>query len=444
MVAILLTVFALSAAAMSWQAYRLRKERSLLIRSFQNRLRVRSQLVRAAAHELRQPLNGIVGLVANMRSTARFTGRIREEVAGKLDLSIRELNTALINTLEIFELSTGDLELEPEPVDLRSETKLLLRKINRELLETKAPLKVLAGHLPELWVEVDPLRLRQCLRTLIDQAVAQSKEGAVRVSFRVEQRTGADHTIVFTVRDNGRGMDQHRADRFFDPAGFELNPALKGRPSAMLALNLAANVAELMGGGIRAESNIGSGTSFLFTLKAESCPPLEIVASSEPLHDDSLDLTNPSFENLSVLLVDDNEVNLFVLQEFVMPLDFGRVVCATGGQEAIDRARSEAFDLILMDLAMPEIDGFTASSAIREEGKSAAAPILAVSAEHMKNDDARLRNAGIDGFIPKPVVNADLFAAILKVTPQMLENARARGVEVDGGHEGSDRVRLTA
>lgn len=408
---------------------RLRHARERLQREFDARLRSRTNLVRAAAHELRQPLNGIVGLVSSVRTSAAMGGAIDEGVDRRLDLSIREVNEALVNTLDIFDLSSGKIELEPEPMDIRTETKLLVRRINKHLSAERSRVKVITGHMPELWAEVDPLRLRQCLDTLINQAIAQTDEGVVRVSYRPEKIDGAVHKITFVIKDQGRGMDQHRAKRFFDPDEYDQNPALKDRPSAMLAINLAAQIAELMDGGITARSTLGNGTSFFLTVRAETCPPLDIAAEDVSTEPETV-IVHDNFEKLSVLLVDDNEVNLFVLQEFIMPLDFGRVVCVSGGQEAIDRAAREPFDLILMDLAMPGVDGFAASSAIRQSGACVDTPIIAVSAEHLRASDSRLLEAGIDGYVAKPVVIADLFAAIQRVSPQMMDKAKSRGASV--------------
>lgn len=401
-----------------------------LEQSYKLKLAARTKLVRAAAHELKQPLNAIAGLVGSLRQNSELAKHVREDVANRLERSVEDLADSLIDTHEIFELSTDGLLLSMEPLEVRTEVKLLVRKINRQLQERGHRVEVVCGALPEVWVEADKARLRQCLKTLLWQAAEQSHDGQVRFAYQVEKMKAAQRRISFIVRDNGPGMDQHRAKHFFDPSAYDQNPALRGRPSAMLALNLCAGLAEMMGGTISARSALGSGTAFEFVLNAESCPPLE--AADHPIAQAPYGQgATPSFDQLSVLLVDDNEVNLFVLQEFVLPLGFGKVVCASGGAEAVERATEDDFDLVLLDLAMPCVDGFEAARLIRRGRRNSAVPILAVSAEFMKGGDSRLIAAGIDGFVPKPVVYADLLAAILKVAPQMVDAARARGVYVE-------------
>lgn len=414
----------------------LRRERAKLRAESDEKLKVRTSLVRAAAHELRQPLNSIVGLVSSMRSASGAPGK--NELDGKLDQSVKDLNLALINILEIFDLSYGNITLTNEPINLSDETKILIRKYNKKLAEEDSKVKVIAGTLRECWVEVDVLRYRQCLETLIEQAIYQTHAGAVQVSYQAERNDGGMLDIRVTVKDEGRGMDQHRANRFFDPSAYDQNPALKGRPAAMLAINLAAQMAELLGGGIDAQSTIGNNTRFVFTLTAEGCPPV----APEDLTSITTDPSLPSFKELSVLLVDDNDVNLFVLEEFISPLEFGQIVSVNNGQEAVERAAEECFDLVLLDLAMPGLDGFQVAQMIRAEGLTKKAPIVAVSAEHIRSDDPRFIESSMDGFVRKPVDSADLFAAILKVAPRMLDAAKERGVSSE--EKSGDKLRLVS
>ncbi|MEO1656645.1 MAG: response regulator [Pseudomonadota bacterium] len=399
-----------------------------------------ASMVRAAAQELRQPLNGIVGLVNGLQTTLRKAALDQDGVAEKLDGSLRDLNDALLRTLDVFDLSNGISDVDLSPVDVRTEIKVLIRKRNKALLKDNSQVKVVAGYIPEIWVETDVERFRNCVGVILDQAITQTKEGSVRLSFAAEEQPGGMQRLAVAVKDNGRGMDQRRARSFFNPAEYEDNPELRGVPASMLSLNLAARAAQQLGGSMIAKSSVGVGTTFVFTMRANPCDPVE-----EELHEQdgqARGAEHPNFGDLSVLLVDDNEINLFVLQEFIMPLGFGRVVTADGGQKAIDRAMCEPFDLVLMDLAMPEVDGLAAAARIREGGPSESAPIVAVSGMHMRADDAELKEAGIDGFVPKPIVNGDLLAAILKVLPEMVQHAEERSM---GSEQPQDRsLRLAA
>jgi len=419
--AVLLFVGA-SLGIVSWVAFQ--SERQRLKVDHEDHCAVQAGLMGAAAQELRQPVNSIAGLVSTLQTALRKAALDHDGVTEKLDTSLRELNDALLRTLEVFDLSHEADEFDFEPVDIRTELKALIRKRNKALLKAQSSVKIVAGYIPEVWVETDLDQFQSCVGVILDQALAQTKEGTVRVSFAAEEQAEGMVRLAVAVKDNGRGMDQRRARTYFDPANYEDNPELRGAPAAMLSLNLAARSAQRLGGSIIAKSAVGVGTTFVFTIRALSCEAMEdelFNHASPPSADE-----HAKFEDLSVLIVDDNEMNLFVLQEIIMPLGFGRVVTAYGGQEAIDRASSESFDLILMDLAMPEVDGLAAAMRIRKGGLSESAPILAVSGMPMQADDPQLRGAGIDGFVPKPINNGDLLAAILKVLPDVVRHADER------------------
>ena len=124
--------------------------------------------------------------------------------------------------------------------------------------------------------------------------------------------------------------------------------------------------------------------------------------------------------------MDDHQLNLFVLEELIVPLGFGHVVSVRSGEEAIKRASKEAFDLILLDIAMPGAAGFDVAQAVRRAGQSTDCQIVAVSADHRYKDDPDLYQVGVQAFLPKPIVPSDLMASIAKLAPVMLRKAAAR------------------
>ncbi|MEM6914638.1 MAG: response regulator, partial [Pseudomonadota bacterium] len=411
-----------SLSLVAWIAFQSERER--LKESHIDYNEQQATMARASVQDMRQPLNSIAGLVNGLQTSLRKASIGQDDVSGKLDLSLRELNEALQRALAVFELADDDRDLHLSPIDIRTEIKLLIRKRNKNLLKAKSDVKVVAGYIPEFWIETDLDRFSECIGVLLDQAIAQTKEGNIRVTVATEEQRNGQYRVAVAVKDNGRGMDQRRARSFFNPVEYEDNPELRGLPASMLSLNLAARSATRLGGSMMAKSCVGIGTTFIFSMRANSCAPVEDQCADTDRTGRSFE--HPNFDQLSVLLVDDNEINLFVLQEFVIPLGFGRVVTAGGGQKAIERALAEPFDLILMDLAMPSVDGFAAAARIREGGPSESAPIIAVSGMPISADSADLKKAGIDGFVPKPVVNGDLLAAILSVLEDAMRHADER------------------
>ncbi|MEM7740643.1 MAG: response regulator [Pseudomonadota bacterium] len=427
-----------SLSLVAWIAFQSERER--LKESHVDHNEQQATMARASVQDMRQPLNSIAGLVNGLQTSLRKASIGQDDVSGKLDLSLRELNEALQRALAVFELADDDRDLHLSPIDIRTEIKLLIRKRNKSLLKAKSDVKIVAGYIPEFWIETDLDRFSECIGVLLDQAIAQTKEGNIRVTVATEEQRNGQYRVAVAVKDNGRGMDQRRARSFFNPVEYEDNPELRGLPASMLSLNLAARSATRLGGSMMAKSCVGIGTTFIFSIRANSCAPVEDQSADTDRPGRSFE--HPNFDQLSVLLVDDNEINLFVLQEFIMPLGFGRVVTAGGGQKAIDRALAEPFDLILMDLAMPSVDGFAAAARIREGGPSESAPIIAVSGMPISADSADLKKAGIDGFVPKPVVNGDLLAAILSVLEDAMRHADERRADTE--HDAAGRLRLAA
>ncbi|MEO1043471.1 MAG: response regulator [Pseudomonadota bacterium] len=427
-----------SLSLVAWIAFQSERER--IKESHHDHIEEQAMMARASVQDMRQPLNSIAGLVNGLQTALRKAAIGQDDVSNRLDASLHELNDALQRALAVFDLADDDRDLDLSPLELRTEIKALIRKRNKDLLKSGSEVKIVAGYIPEFWIETDLGRFSECVGVLLDQAIVQTKEGTIRVTVATEEQKNGQYRVAVAIKDNGRGMDQRRARSFFKPIEYEDNPELRGSPASMLSLNLAARSAQRLGGSMMAKSCVGIGTTFVLSIRANTCLPVDIPHAEETGR--SRDTAHPKFDQLSVLLVDDNEINLFVLQEFVMPLGFGRVVTADGGQKAIDRALAEPFDLILMDLAMPHIDGFAAASRIREGGPSESAPIIAVSGMPLSAGRDELRRARIDGFVPKPIVNGDLLAAILNALNGDMRHLDENEAETE--HDDANLLRLAA
>lgn len=376
------------------------RERQVLVRRAARTGAERAALLKAVAYTVRHEVNALVGSLP-----------VEKGEAGR-DEQVRKLNAALADALEVCDAAAGGLSVSPKMVDLRSEVRRLIGLVNDRLEREGRPVIVRPSGLVQFWAIADPLRLRQCLGTLIDQAVAQTPWGRVLVSMRTEELGCGGHRVTFLVKDSGPGMDQARARFFFDPVRYGENPALAGRPAAMLALNLARDLAIAMGGTISAHSRAGCGTTFLMKFTTEPCSPPDGETTDDPGQGLRADLVEPDLAALSVLLVDDDPLQRFVLEEAVVPCGFGRVVSLGSGDEARAQARSERFDVVLTDLVMPGTDGFELARAVRSAGESREAAIIAVSAASLGAGTSQWRRAGINGVVEKPIQRRELLRAI--------------------------------
>ena len=404
----------------------LQTEQAAAERALEVKAKARVALAHAAAHELRQPLHAIVAMVGSLRTLDSDRSR-SSKLGDRLEQSAKSLNKTLLNAIDVFDLWSGQCVIELEPVDLHTEITLIVRKKNKQFAEQGSDVKVLCGHLPDLWCELDPTRLHQVLEAVIDEAAYHTTDGRVRITCQVEQHQSQLHQLSLSVHASGLQVHDADASTLFAPDLYQDNKLLKGRPAAMMALNVAHQVASLMRGDIKVQSVPGSGTRFVLELPTVTCSPAHTteldVDTPQVLIERAL---NPDFSALSVLLVDDNEMNLFVLQEMIYPMGFGRVICAGSGAEAIDRCSREPIDLILMDLVMPGIDGYEAAEKIRTEHSDCAPVILSVSAQICPEQSPDYQKAGFRTALQKPLSPSDLFTALMDVAPSLLINAEAR------------------
>jgi CheY-like chemotaxis protein/two-component sensor histidine kinase len=327
--------------------------------------------------------------------------RILDEMQQSPDA--QRYSRALVNTgdllfavvsdiLDFSKIEAGHLSIEPTSVDIRA----LLEDV-RDLFQPLSQAKGLRlsltwdEHLPD-HILIDGNRLRQILANLISNAIKFTEDGWIDV--KVTQTVGqnaADQFLV-TVSDTGIGIPQHALTGLFDPFTQVRSSLADGQRGTGLGLSIASRLVHLMGGEIRVESIAGKGSKFFVNLPLESAPAPAQSEQATHLQ-----------KRLRVLIADDGEVNRIVLSEFVKTLGHAAEI-VDNGQDALDLASRQDFDVILLDIAMPGLDGFEVTRGIRAlPPPRNATHIVAVTAT--THDEFRLRciSVGMDGFLAKPI-----------------------------------------
>ncbi|MBS0361908.1 MAG: response regulator [Proteobacteria bacterium] len=364
--------------------------------------RAKSAFLATMSHEIRTPLNGVLGMAQAIGARARLPGDVREQV-GVIRTSGEGLLAILNDILDLSRVEAGKLELEDISFDL-VELAAGARRTFSPLAEAKGVEVAL-----EVGAEVaglyrgDPTRLRQILHNLISNALKFTDQGLIEVSLSRQ-----DEAVRIEVRDSGIGIDAEALSRLFSK--FEQVDASTTRRygGAGLGLSICRELAELMGGAIRAESAPGRGSTFIVTLPlpriGEAETPAASAAPPEP----------EAGRPLRVLAAEDNAVNQLVLKTLLAQVDVVPVLVADG-VAAVEAWAREPWDLILMDVQMPVMDGPTAAMKIRAaEAASGRArtPIVALTANAMSHQVAAYADAGMDGHVAKPIQAAELFAAL--------------------------------
>ena len=379
----------------------------------------KSQFLANISHEIRTPLNGVLGL-AQAISADELTP-IQAERIGVLRQSGLGLLAILNDLLDLAKIEAGKLTIEAVPFNPQ-EVLTAARQAIWATAEAKG-LTVEATVLSEAQglYQGDPTRLRQIIDNLVSNAVKFTPSGRVDVTLS----RPAD-ALVLTVKDSGIGMSPEAASRIF--MKFEQADATTTRRfgGTGLGLSICLELAEAMGGAIKAESVEGEGTTFTVILplaRLGDVPEAPIVSAIEP----AVDSDQPP---LRVLAAEDHPVNQLVLRTLLG--QFGVEVTMTGnGEEVLAQFKEQDWDIVLMDVQMPIMDGPSATRAIREferqQGRKAT-PILALTANAMTHQLDEYRQAGCNGHVSKPIDASDLIASMSRVLAEADELSRSEAV----------------
>ncbi|MEA2604027.1 MAG: hypothetical protein QOF89_5019 [Acidobacteriota bacterium] len=377
--------------------------------------RVKSEFLANMSHEIRTPMSGVIGMTSLLLDTP-LTATQKDHVE-----TIRASGEALLvlinDILDLSKMESGKVKIERVPFDLAA--------VIEESLEMVAPLAArqglalhptIAPGTPEGLVG-DLARTRQILVNLLGNAVKFTPQGEVRVALSSRPLDDGLNNgrceVLFAVTDTGIGIPHQELDRLFVDF-HQLDGSLTRKHGGTgLGLAISKRLTELMGGRIWAESTVGQGSTFCFTLVGETAarPPRP---SPAPLRADrGLAIHHP----LRILLAEDHPVNRQVMLGLLGHLGY-RADLAANGLEVLEALARQPYDVILMDVQMPEMDGLEATRRIRLQTPGGRRPrIIAMTAHAMSGDRERCLEAGMDGYVSKPVQIADLAAALGAADP---------------------------
>jgi len=360
---------------------------------------LKSTFLANMSHEIRTPINGVLGMLdVCLQSDDLSTERHRLTIARDAATSLVRL---LDDILDHERLENGGIELVIEPINVRQAIQQTVG-----LFEIAAELKGLSldveglEKLPRL-VELDGVRFGQILKNLLSNAIKYTDHGVVKVS-----ATYAQDSLSLTVADTGRGMPNDFLPKLFDRFSQVEQGLSDTAGGAGLGLSICHQLCTLMDGKISVDSSLGFGSQFHITVPARKVQ-LGITSTDEA----KLPAAEPSRE-LSVLVVEDNQVNLQVVEAYLRNLGH-KSVAAMNGKEAVELASAGDFDLLLMDVAMPVMDGIEATRIIRSMPASrGTVPILMLTAHVEESYLSACRSAGCSGILHKPLTVKTLQDAI--------------------------------
>ncbi len=362
--------------------------------------KAKARFLSSMSHELRTPLNGIIGTSNLVLAENNLPENIKNHI-NILRYSSEHMLGVINDILDFSKIDAGKLELKKQKFNIRESIDKLTKSFANEFINKDIEFEFC--HDPRLGninVVSDLVKLNQILANLLSNALKFTISGKVILTIKIEDISEKNVTLWFDVKDTGIGIPKEKhAEIFHDFVQVNGVEDLRRFDGTGLGLTISEKIVNIFGGELQVDSEPGKGSSFYFTINFEIAPEINIIKEIKQPS------VAPDIRGVRVLIVEDNEINSGILRSFLQRWQI-RIKEAQSGIHALELLKYHKFDLILMDLEMPEMDGYTALKKIRETDSNI--PVVAFTAALLENMDSLTTEYGFNDYVLKPYNPADL------------------------------------
>jgi len=366
---------------------------------------LKSRFIANLSHEIRTPLNSILGFADLLNDTTTTLEEQREYIS-YINSSGKMLSELVNDIIDFAKIEAGKLKITNKVFDLNS----LLGDVQNtftDVCKRNIILNVCLSRQTQLLVESDPVRLHQIISNLLTNSLKFTDSGYISVKYTIQEKTGGGADLLFIVEDTGLGIPDEQKDLIFERFTRLENPKQKQVKGAGLGLAITKNLVELLGGRIWVESEVGQGSRFYFTI-----PFVSYESNNEPIIVEELvEPKSVDWTGKTILVAEDEEMNFNFIKAALEDTNV-KLVWAQTGVEAVEyMQQGTSFDAVLMDIKMPEMNGYEATRIIRGiKGKRL--PIIAQTAFSMAGDKEKCLEAGCSDYLAKPLLQSALISTI--------------------------------
>lgn len=380
---------------------------------------VKEQFLANMSHEIRTPINSVIGFT-NLLQKTTLSGE-QEQFVHLIQSASESLLTIINDILDISKIEAGMLRIEKSAFSLRGLSSSLETMFQHKVKEKHLTLTIhVQENIPDT-LTGDAVRLTQILVNLISNAIKFTHEGGISIVIIPINQSETAVRLRFSVKDTGIGIPSDKLDSIFERFEQGETHTTRKYGGTGLGLSIVRNLIHLQKGNISVKSEMGHGTEFLFDLEYEILPMTD--GQQNLLQHEASENGNGLFEGVRILVVEDNQMNQLLMKHtfhnWHLPFDL-----AENGQQAVDKLNKDKFDLVLLDIQMPVMDGYITAKTIRNELKSNI-PIIAMTAHAMAGEREKCLSHGMNDYISKPLQEKELQGLLKKYISRQKNNMEA-------------------